>query len=185
MRDLCIYGVEITPAEIHGLLLACPHLTKLRIEHCHGLEQLDDVPIGELCPRLEELYIYYNGCCPDDGMLLGLSLHCKYLSVLDITDSTRATTIGLCAVARQCQRLQDVDVSHCIGVDDLFLSVLAMNCLHLRILKLQSCPNITDAGVNMVMEGCPYIAVVNVANCPQVTEQMKLLAERHFRQRAF
>jgi hypothetical protein len=180
MCELHFDAVGIDDQTLQDLLTAFPALTGLTIKACDQLRELQDLPLGQLCPHLRTLIIADSASTAGDGLLRNLADHCAELRVLHIPRSRGVTVPVLCAVARCSGHLQKLDLSNCFKVTDSLLMVVAEHCADLKEISIYGCDKVTSKGVKAVMQGCPKITDFCADECLRLSASVKrAVAERY------
>jgi hypothetical protein len=179
MRELNFDNTGIDDQTLQELLVAFPALTGLEICECDQLLELQDLPLGQLCPHLRTLIIADSASTAGDVLLRNLADHCAELRVLHIPESRGVTDATLCTVARCSRHLQKLDLCNCFKVTDNLLNAIAEHCAELKQISITGCDKVTSRGVKAVLQGCPKITDFSVDGCYRLTAKVKrAIAER-------
>jgi hypothetical protein len=180
MRELHLDDCDLEEETLEQLLRAFPGLTTIDIFECDDAQELEDLPLGELCPLLRCIKIFDNESDLDETALRSIGAHCPELRRLLISGQETVTDAGLCAVADGCRKLEQLDIAFCNEVTDKTLLMLAEKCADLRSLVLQGCTKVMDKGVQAVMKGCTKLVDLSVSSCTRVSKELKRVVEERY-----
>jgi Leucine-rich repeat (LRR) protein len=171
LLSLTFEDAGITDTGLNVLLNACPALTSLLLSGCEALLHLHAIPLGAMCPALEDLSLYDNGSAAGDLTLWQLAQHCPGLSALRVPGSPLVSDIGARAVFENCPLLEELDLDES-QITDASLVALGQNGRHVNTLYLRDCTEVTNVGIEAVMEGCTKLTEFGVEGCTKLTARL-------------
>lgn len=144
--DLCKYSQEasraVTNATVQEICVMQPHMTSLNVSYCTQVT---------------------------DAALWAVSRHCAQLRSLHAA-ACQITRVGLRALTLGCRDISRLELSQCADIDDSALNAIAAGCPSLKALHLSGCQHITDDGLAVLARGCRHLSVLNVSACHRVGE---------------
>lgn len=97
--------------------------------------------------------------------LLGLTLNCKNLVEIDLSNGTELRDSAMAAVA-EARNLEKLWLARCKAITDLGIGCVAVGCRKLKLLSLKWCLGIGDLGVGLVSVKCLEIRSLDLSYLP-------------------
>ncbi|KAJ8753843.1 hypothetical protein K2173_000097 [Erythroxylum novogranatense] len=133
-----------------------------------------------LCPRVDDsLLTVISDTCKDSlrsidlsrsrffscNGLMSLTLNCKNLVGIDLSNATELRDAAAAAVA-EAKNLERLWLGRCKLITDMGVGCIAIGCGRLRLISLKWCLGVTDLGVGLIAVKCKEIRSLDLSYLP-------------------
>ena len=131
----------------------CKYLESLNVWSCDNLH-IEPVIyfISGQCKQL--LHLNIGGLGVFDESIQKMSMECKNLLSINLTNCYNLTDDGIISLSRNCIHLKRIDLMDCEKITDLSIKSVADNCPDLRWLDITRCYKVTSASIKYVKKRC-------------------------------
>ncbi|KAJ0027741.1 hypothetical protein Pint_34981 [Pistacia integerrima] len=147
------------------ILTRYPSITHLDLSLCPRITDNSLTTISSACnSTLRSIDLSKSGAFSGSG-LLSLSLNCKNLVEIDISNAIGLKDAGAAALA-EAKNLEKLWMGRCKLVTDMGVGCIAVGCKKLKVMSLKWCLGVGDLGVGLIAVKCKEIRSLDLSYLP-------------------
>ncbi|XP_050384406.1 F-box/LRR-repeat protein 3-like [Argentina anserina] len=147
------------------ILARYPSLTRLDLTLCPRVTDANLVTISSACnSTLQSIDLSESNYFSGTG-LLSLSLNCKHLIEIDISNATELKDSAAAALA-QAKNLEKLKLGRCKQITDMGVGCIAVGCRKLKLVSLKWCLGVGDLGVELLALKCKDLRSLDLSYLP-------------------
>ncbi|XP_044460878.1 F-box/LRR-repeat protein 3-like isoform X2 [Mangifera indica] len=159
--------LNTNPLDKKSFSLVCKSFYSIESKHRKKLKPLRQEHLPKILTRYPSITHLDLSLCPriTDNSLTTISTACKStLRSIDLSKSGAFTGSGLMSLSLNCKNLVEIDISNAIGLKDAGAAALA-EAKNLEKLWMGRCKLVTDMGIGCIAVGCEKLKVMSLKWC--------------------
>lgn len=150
---------------LQAILTRYPNISHLDLSLCPRVTDNSLKAISRACDlTLRSVDLSRSGAFSGSG-LLSLTVNCKNLVEIDISNAVNLKDAGAAALA-EAKNLEKLWMGRCKMVTDIGVGCIAVGCKKLRLISLKWCLGVGDLGVGLIAVKCKEIRSLDLSYLP-------------------
>lgn len=149
------------------VLVRYPNVTHLDLTLCPRVIDNSLCVIASTCKSTIRSIDLSRSAFFSNSGLTSLTMNCKNLVEIDLSNATELGDIGAKALA-QAKNLEKLSLARCKLITDMGVGCIAVGCRKLREISLKWCLGVGDLGVGLIAVKCKEIRSLDLSYLPVI-----------------
>lgn len=157
----------LRPEHLPAILIRYSNTTHLDLSLCPRINDYSLSTISKISSfTLQSIDLSCSGGFSTSG-LLSLTLSCKNLKEIDVSNAVSLKDAGAAALA-EAKNLEKLWMGRCKMVTDMGVGCIAVGCKNLKLISLKWCLGVGDLGVGLIAVKCKEVRSLDLSYLPVI-----------------